>query len=177
MQQEFDFLQLKLLAIRDELCGGNAAQLARDIGRKDNYVNRLLYPIGKKGRKGIGLAIMKACNAKYQLPKGYWDTQVDSAPLDGQRAGPEGQETEAVEKASNSRPSTASLHDFVASFAEGIRAGVPGYSRSEVIEIVTTLVRAPDSNDARDAAEAMFATAIQSAGRPPAKLKGNGSRA
>jgi hypothetical protein len=66
-------LQNRLKRIRDELCGGNAAELARRIKKDATYVNRLFYPAGKKGAKGIGLEIMAACNTAFNLPPGYWD--------------------------------------------------------------------------------------------------------
>lgn len=66
-------LQLRLMKIRDERCSGNAAELARRIKKDPTYVNRLFYPVGKRGAKGIGLEIMAACNEAFSLPPGYWD--------------------------------------------------------------------------------------------------------
>jgi hypothetical protein len=79
-------LQNRLKRIRDELCGGNAAELARRIKKDGTYVNRLFYPAGKKGAKGIGLEIMAACNDAFNLPPGYWDGKAtreyaEPAPL------------------------------------------------------------------------------------------------
>jgi phage repressor protein C with HTH and peptisase S24 domain len=67
--------QQLLAEIRDKLCDGNAAELARQIGKDATYVNRLFYPGGKPGRKGIGLEIMAACNRAFHLPVGFWDQQ------------------------------------------------------------------------------------------------------
>jgi hypothetical protein len=64
---EFTPHQLLLMRIRDELCGGNAAQLVRSIKKDQTYVNRLFYPIGKKGGKGVGLEIMAACTEAFKL--------------------------------------------------------------------------------------------------------------
>lgn len=64
--------QLLLMEIRDQLCGGNAAELARRIGKDATYVNRLFYPDSKPGRKGIGLEIMEACNRAFFLPYSFW---------------------------------------------------------------------------------------------------------
>jgi hypothetical protein len=72
-------LQNRLRKIRDDLCGGNAAELARRIKKDATYVNRLFYPAGKKGAKGIGLEIMAACNEAFNLPPGYWDGQTTRA--------------------------------------------------------------------------------------------------
>jgi hypothetical protein len=62
--------------IKDKLCGGNAAELARRIGKDPTYVNRLFYPKGKAGAKGIGLEIMSACNRAFHLPVGFWDVHA-----------------------------------------------------------------------------------------------------
>lgn len=70
---EFDSHQLLLIKIRDEHCGGSAAELSRRISKDGSYVHRLFYPIGKKGRKGIGLEIMNACTSEFKLPAGYWE--------------------------------------------------------------------------------------------------------
>lgn len=66
-------LQLLLQQIRDRLCGGNAAELARRIKKDPTYVNRLFYPPGKAGAKRIGLEIMAACNDAFGLPRGFWE--------------------------------------------------------------------------------------------------------
>lgn len=76
---EFTNYQLLLMQLRDNRCGGSAAELGRKIGKDGTYVHRLFYPVGKKGGKGIGLAIMDACNKAFSLPAGYWDT-VPTAP-------------------------------------------------------------------------------------------------
>jgi hypothetical protein len=70
---EYTPLQLRLMRIRDERCGGNAAELARRIKKDATYVNRLFYPAGKPGAKGIGLEIMAACTEAFGLHPGYWD--------------------------------------------------------------------------------------------------------
>lgn len=67
--------QLLLEQIRDELCGRNAAELARQLGNKNaSYVNRLFYPRGKAGAKGIGSAVIVATKGAFALPDGYWDS-------------------------------------------------------------------------------------------------------
>jgi hypothetical protein len=65
--------QLLLMKLRDEFCAGNAAELARRIKKDSTYVNRLFYPEGKNGKKGIGLEIMEACSIAFNLKPGYWD--------------------------------------------------------------------------------------------------------
>ncbi len=70
---ELTLHQRLLVRLRDERCAGNSAELARRIKKAPTYVNRLFYPSGKKGAKGIGLEIITACNEAFNLPPGYWD--------------------------------------------------------------------------------------------------------
>ena len=72
--------QQLLMEIRDKLCGGNASRLAREIGRDPTYVNRLFYPEGKAGRKGIGLEIMQATLQAFQLPLHFWSLTPPAIP-------------------------------------------------------------------------------------------------
>jgi SOS-response transcriptional repressor LexA len=80
---EYTREQELLKQLRDQRCGGNAAELARRIGKDATYVNRLLYPIGKSGRKGIGLEIMRAATEAFKLPAGFWEGADVAAPSDG----------------------------------------------------------------------------------------------
>jgi hypothetical protein len=73
--EELTHAQVLLALIREKRCGGNMAELGRRIKRDASYVARLFYPPGKKGGKGVGLEIMKACTAVFALPAGYWDLQ------------------------------------------------------------------------------------------------------
>lgn len=72
--------QLLLMEVRDKLCGGNAAELARRIGKDPTYVNRLFYPEGKAGRKGIGLEIMQAVLGAFVLPGDFWTRKHPGLP-------------------------------------------------------------------------------------------------
>jgi phage repressor protein C with HTH and peptisase S24 domain len=72
MAEEYDNKQLLLMELRDKLCGGNSAELARKLGKDSTYVHRLFYPVGKDGRKGIGLEIMQAAEDAFRLPPGFW---------------------------------------------------------------------------------------------------------
>lgn len=78
-EEEFTREQELLKRLRDERCDGNAAELARRLKKDPTYVNRLLYPIGKKGRKGIGLEVMRAATEAFKLPAGYWEGAEDRA--------------------------------------------------------------------------------------------------
>ena len=73
-QAQFTREQRLLMEVRDKLCGGNASSLAREIGRDPTYANRLFYPAGKAGRKGIGLRIMNAASRAFFLPSGFWSS-------------------------------------------------------------------------------------------------------
>lgn len=77
---EFTREQELLMRLRDERCDGNAAELARRLSKDATYVNRLLYPIGKKGRKGIGLEVMRAASEAFELSPGYWDGAASPEP-------------------------------------------------------------------------------------------------
>jgi hypothetical protein len=71
--------QQLLMKIRDERCAGNAAELARRIKKDPTYINRLFYPAGKAGAKGVGLEIMDACTEAFDLPPGYWEGAAEIA--------------------------------------------------------------------------------------------------
>lgn len=66
--------RLKLRCLINSRCGGVNANLAREIGKEPSYINRLLYPAGKKGAKRIGDEIIFACTEAFNLPPGWFDT-------------------------------------------------------------------------------------------------------
>lgn len=72
-EHQFTREQELLMQLRKEKCGDNAAELARKLKLDSTYVNRLFYPIGKKGRKGIGLKVMRAASEVFNLPPGFWE--------------------------------------------------------------------------------------------------------
>jgi hypothetical protein len=52
---KFERRRLRLIRIKDELCNGNVAELARKLEKPEGtYVHRMLYPEGKAGKKNIG---------------------------------------------------------------------------------------------------------------------------
>lgn len=65
--------------IRDLLCAGNQAELARNIGKDAGYVNRLFWSPEKKGAKGIGPEVTEACSLTFKLPPGFWELMPDDA--------------------------------------------------------------------------------------------------
>lgn len=73
MADKFTREQELLKKLRDDKCDGNAAELARQLKLDATYVNRLFYPIGKTGRKGIGLKVMRKASEVFKLPVGYWE--------------------------------------------------------------------------------------------------------
>lgn len=78
----YERLQALLAFIRAQFCGGKAAELARKIHRSDSYVNRLFYPQGKNGAKGIGPEIMQACTEAFDLPRGFWEMSPEEARIE-----------------------------------------------------------------------------------------------
>lgn len=84
-QGVFTAHQVLLTLIKNKLCGGNAAELARRIGKDPTYVNRLFYLPGKSGRKGIGLEIMEACTRAFSLPPGFWESDPGTIRIEDLR--------------------------------------------------------------------------------------------
>lgn len=77
LMDNYERLQALLTKIRARFCQDVSARLAKKIGRDESYVNRLFYPKDKKGAKGIGPDIMKACRDVFDLPRGFWDMHPD----------------------------------------------------------------------------------------------------
>lgn len=57
----------------DEQCGGVIAEFARRIKRDVSYVGRMLYPMGKAGKRGISVHTIDAIEAEFKLPHGWLD--------------------------------------------------------------------------------------------------------
>lgn len=72
-------LQDLLGLLRAHYCGGNAAELGRRIDTDGTYINRLFYPPGKPGGKGIGPDIMDKASRAFDLPRGFWEMSLDEA--------------------------------------------------------------------------------------------------
>lgn len=77
--EKTDRWRLLLGEICERYCAGNKAALARRIEKDPSYVNRLFYPPGKPGGKGIGPDIMEACTKAFSLPPGFWDMAPEDA--------------------------------------------------------------------------------------------------
>lgn len=66
------------MKLRDERCNGKAAEVARLIGRADNYVSRMLYPEGKPGKKRIAEDMVEVIEKAFDLPKGWLDGEISA---------------------------------------------------------------------------------------------------
>lgn len=51
---KYERRRLNLARILADQCSGKIADLAKKIDRSDSYVTRMLYPVGKTGKKRIG---------------------------------------------------------------------------------------------------------------------------
>ena len=76
---KYDRLQALMLGIKKRYCGDKAAELARKLEKDASYVNRLFYPRGKKGAKGIGPDIMERASEVFALPRGFWEMLPEEA--------------------------------------------------------------------------------------------------
>jgi hypothetical protein len=54
IMDKFEHRRLKLIALMNEQCNGNKAELAKKLKCSDSYAARMLYPEGKAGKKRIG---------------------------------------------------------------------------------------------------------------------------
>mgnify|MGYP002656184841 CR=1 FL=1 len=70
---KYEKRRLRLIQIRDEICGGKAVDLARKIEREPSYVSRMLYEDGKKGKKRIADDMVEIIEKAFSLPRGWMD--------------------------------------------------------------------------------------------------------
>lgn len=63
--------------------GFNQRQIAEEAGMTPDYLSRLLYIQGKKGRKNLGLDTMRRLCAAFNLPPNWFDLPLSSTPPDG----------------------------------------------------------------------------------------------
>lgn len=64
--------RLKLIGLIHDRCDGVNANLAKKLDKEPSYINRLLYPEGKDGKKNIGDEIMDAVIDAFDLPEDWW---------------------------------------------------------------------------------------------------------
>lgn len=92
---KYEIRRQRLIKLRDERCNGKAAQVARVIGRPDNYVSRMLYPEGKKGKKRIAEDMAEVIESAFKLPKGWLDDlESDTTVYNNSVSQPTGQGAE-----------------------------------------------------------------------------------
>lgn len=70
---KYEIRRLSLLKIKNELCNGVGANLARRISREPSYVSRMLYPEGKKAKKRIADDMVEIIENAFDLPRGWLD--------------------------------------------------------------------------------------------------------
>ena len=70
---KYEKRRLKLIDLINNECGEVNAELARRIGRDPSYVNRMLYPEGKKGKKRIADDMIEVIEKAFNLPRGWLD--------------------------------------------------------------------------------------------------------
>lgn len=70
---KYEQRRLNLIRLRDERCDGTAAVLARKIGVAPDYLSRMLYPVGKAGKKRIGDDLVIAIDKAFGLEPGQID--------------------------------------------------------------------------------------------------------
>ncbi|WP_297487161.1 S24 family peptidase [Ferrovum sp.] len=73
LMDKYEHRRLKVLELRDNLCNGNSAELARRIGREPSYVARMIYPEGKTGKKRIADNMVDVIESAFNLPRGWLD--------------------------------------------------------------------------------------------------------
>ncbi len=85
VMDKYEKRRLRLIRLRDEKCGGNAAKLARTIGREPSYVSRMLYEEGKKGKRRIADDMIEVIENAFSLPHGWMNGIQDgeAAPKEG----------------------------------------------------------------------------------------------
>ncbi|MBA3756502.1 MAG: hypothetical protein H0X02_09850 [Nitrosomonas sp.] len=64
--------RLKLIDLIEKKCGGVNANLARKLKKEPSYINRVLYPEGKEGKKNIGEDLMDAVIDAFEFPEDWW---------------------------------------------------------------------------------------------------------
>lgn len=70
---KYERRRLRVLDLVREMYQGKQSRFAEEIGRDPNYVSRMLYPEGKKGRKRIGEDMRDEIERKCGLPGGWLD--------------------------------------------------------------------------------------------------------
>lgn len=77
--ETYERLQALLQLLRQNYCGNNSADMARQIDKDASYVRRLFYPKDKPGAKGIGPDLQAVCSQAFDLPRGFWEMTATEA--------------------------------------------------------------------------------------------------
>lgn len=78
VEEKYERRRRNLIKLRDERCGGKAAELASVLGRSPNYVSRMLYEPSKEGRKRIAEDMVDLIEEKFGLPRGWLDDLTEA---------------------------------------------------------------------------------------------------
>lgn len=62
---KYEFRRLALRHLVSSMGHGGQARVAEEIGKAPDYIGRLLYPAGKKGKKRIGEDTVEILSAKF----------------------------------------------------------------------------------------------------------------
>lgn len=76
--EETEHWRLRLIELKDAL-GATQAAMAKDMDVDASYFSRLLYPLGKAGRKNLGMDTMRAARKAYGLSADWFDLPLGSA--------------------------------------------------------------------------------------------------
>lgn len=75
---KYEKRRLRLIKLRDEMCGGKAVDVARKIEREPSYISRMLYEDGKKGKRRIADDMVEIIEKAFSLPRGWMDGVEES---------------------------------------------------------------------------------------------------
>jgi hypothetical protein len=83
LMDRYERRRQRLRLLIDEQCEGKISECARRLGKPQSYVGRLLYPLGKKGKRNIGDGLISALEDTFNLPPGWLDgVETDAALAD-----------------------------------------------------------------------------------------------
>lgn len=155
--------RLRLIELKDDL-GLKQAELALKLEKSPDYVSRLLYAPGKKGRKNLGLQTIRTAVQNFDLAAGWFDlplgTDLPSARTD--RGMPE---RHAPVTAAHRTP----MRNTLGALGDALSAATP-QTREAVAAMLASFAKDPDSGGA-------IADAVASLLEQPTKLDRRKSKA
>lgn len=78
--EENEHWRLRLVELVDHIKATrklNQRQIAEEAGMTPDYLSRLLYEQGKKGRKNLGMDTMRRLCAAFNLPANWFDLPLN----------------------------------------------------------------------------------------------------